>query len=117
MDLLTTGAASLGIHLSDGQVEKFERYYQTLTEWNERVNLTSIVENEEVQRRLFLESLTVTQAIPGDILATGRLADVGTTRSPGDLRHCEESIVEGLRRRLLRERTARVEQSKTRIGK
>ena len=78
MDLLTKGAASLGIRLNDDQVEKFERYYQTLTEWNERVNLTSIVEYEEVQRRLFLESLTVAQAVPRDVLGGGRFADVGS---------------------------------------
>ena len=78
MDLLTTGAASLGIQLDTDQVVKFERYYKALTKWNERVSLSSIVEYEEVQRRLFLESLTVAQAIPRDVLAAGRFADVGS---------------------------------------
>ena len=78
MDLLRTGATSLGIQLNTDQVEMFERYYETLIEWCERVNLTAIVDKEEVQRRLFLESLTVAQAIPSDTLATGRFADLGS---------------------------------------
>ena len=59
MKLLAEGAKSLGIQLSDGQLEEFELYYRALADWNERANLTSITGYEEVQLRHFLDSLTV----------------------------------------------------------
>ena len=41
--------STMGIPLSDEQEEKFIRFYELLTEWNERINLTSITEYSEVK--------------------------------------------------------------------
>lgn len=69
------GATKLGIHLDSHQVSLFETYYRELIEWNCRINLTAIVEYEEVQRQHFLDSLTVLPLLPfGGI----KLLDVGT---------------------------------------
>ena len=59
MRLLAEGAKSLGIHLSNEQLDQFELYYRELAEWNQRANLTSITGYEETQVRHFLDSLTV----------------------------------------------------------
>ena len=59
MLLLAEGARSLGILLSEGQLDQFELYYRELSEWNHRTNLTAITEYEEAQVRHFLDSLTV----------------------------------------------------------
>jgi 16S rRNA (guanine527-N7)-methyltransferase len=59
MQLLTEGARTLGFALTDRQVEQFQLYYDTLVEWNAKVNLTAITEYEAVQVRHFLDSLTV----------------------------------------------------------
>ena len=85
MQLLEQGARSLGIRLSDGQLEQFELYYRELTDWNRRTNLTAITGYEETQVRHFLDSLTVClpfrshdgsalNGLPG----VGRMVDVGS---------------------------------------
>ena len=43
-----------GITLSSRQLEQFEIYFETLVEWNEKMNLTAITEKEEVYLKHFL---------------------------------------------------------------
>src|SRR3972149_8124268 len=79
MEKLKSGAAGLGIHLTEQQLEKFETYYRELAAWNEIINLTSITGYEDVQVKHFLDSLTVTAALPPD--APGKnlsVIDIGT---------------------------------------
>lgn len=63
MHLLTEGAQALGFSLTERQVEQFQLYYETLVDWNSRINLTAITEYEAVQVRHFLDSLTVGAAL------------------------------------------------------
>ncbi len=57
MDALRTGAAELGLSLSEEQVQQFALFYHLLVTWNRRMNLTAITEPEEVQRKHFLDAL------------------------------------------------------------
>jgi 16S rRNA (guanine527-N7)-methyltransferase len=78
MERLTSGAIKLGFPLSSAQLEQFSTYYQELTAWNKRVNLTRITSPQEVPVKHFLDSLTITLAfkLPPD---TGfRVIDVGS---------------------------------------
>ena len=45
------------IHLSDQQKFQFERYFELLVEWNEKINLTAITEKEEVYLKHFYDSI------------------------------------------------------------
>jgi 16S rRNA (guanine527-N7)-methyltransferase len=74
MDNLIAGAEKLGLSLTREQVTLFQRYYEELIRWNRRVNLTAIVDYEEVQLKHFLDSLTVALLIDESC----RLLDVGT---------------------------------------
>ena len=85
MKLLEQGARSLGIHLSASQLDRFERYYRELAEWNQRANLTAITGYEETQVRHFLDSLTACLAFrrddgtgPGSLPGVDRMVDVGS---------------------------------------
>ena len=49
----------LGFDVSDRQLEQFEVYARVLKEYNEKVNLTAIVEREEVFLKHFYDSVTV----------------------------------------------------------
>lgn len=40
--------AEQNLPLSDQQKEQFERYFELLVEWNEKINLTAITDKEEV---------------------------------------------------------------------
>lgn len=46
------------IKLDEKQMEQFETYFETLVEWNEKINLTAITEKEEVYLKHFYDSLT-----------------------------------------------------------
>lgn len=48
-----------GIVLSQKQLQQFEIYYQTLIEWNQKMNLTAITNKEEVYLKHFYDSLTI----------------------------------------------------------
>ena len=78
MEALIRGAAGLGLDLTSQQVKRFELYLRELLDWNRRVNLTAIVDPQEVQRLHFLDSLTLYQALPMSATRGGRLLDVGT---------------------------------------
>jgi len=80
MDRLISGAKKLGFHLTSSQVEQFEVYYRELIHWNKRVNLTAIVDYEEVQIKHFLDSLSVALALEGGqpLNASFHVIDVGT---------------------------------------
>ena len=76
MELLEAGAEEWGLILTPDQVEAFERYYQQLVVWNERVNLTAITDYEEVQIRHFLDSLSCLQVLT-DLAPEARCIDIG----------------------------------------
>ena len=57
--VLTGGARSLGIELTENQLAQFRTYACTLLEWNRRVNLTAITDYREIVAKHFLDSLTV----------------------------------------------------------
>ena len=75
MERLIAGAQRLGLFLTPEQVARFQVYYEELICWNRRVNLTAIVDYEEVQLKHFLDSLTIALAIKE---MPSRLLDIGT---------------------------------------
>jgi len=58
MQRLIAGAGALGLRLTDNQIAAFQTYYEELVAWNQRFNLTAIVDYEPVQIRHFLDSLS-----------------------------------------------------------
>lgn len=64
-----------GIDLTDEQMHQFDIYYQTLVEWNEKVNLTAITDKEEVYLKHFYDSIT--PAFYHDFTGNLKLCDVG----------------------------------------
>jgi 16S rRNA (guanine527-N7)-methyltransferase len=57
MEALVAGAAVLGLTLTARQLEAFAHYRDLLLDWNQRMNLTAIVDPAEVETRHFLDSL------------------------------------------------------------
>lgn len=69
-------AENFGLQLTQTHLDAFERYAARLVEWNERINLTAITDEEGVRVRHLLDSLSVCQAVT---LEPGmRVIDVGT---------------------------------------
>jgi 16S rRNA (guanine527-N7)-methyltransferase len=61
---LHRSAQQFHLSLTETQLNAFEQYSQELIAWNQRVNLTRIVEPEEIAVKHFLDSLSVCQALP-----------------------------------------------------
>ena len=77
MEKLKAGAAKLGLKLKPEALANFETYYRELTEWNRKMNLTSITDYDRVQVDHFLDALTVILAwLPNS--PEPRVIDVGT---------------------------------------
>lgn len=66
--------AIIDISIGKEKAEKFYKYMNLLVEWNERVNLTAIIEPDEVITKHFIDSLTIFKYIK----EKGKIIDVGT---------------------------------------
>ncbi|MCT8138130.1 16S rRNA (guanine(527)-N(7))-methyltransferase RsmG [Anaerobacillus sp. CMMVII] len=67
--------AEKGIVLNDTQMNQFELYYRELVEWNNKMNLTAITEEEAVYLKHFYDSISA--AFFHDFTKPLRLVDVG----------------------------------------
>lgn len=66
----------LGILYTENQILQLEQYYHLLIEWNQKINLTAIIEKEEVYIKHFYDSLTLTKII--NLNENETLCDIGT---------------------------------------
>jgi 16S rRNA (guanine527-N7)-methyltransferase len=64
-----------GITLSERQLQQFQDYFETLVEWNEKMNLTAITEKEEVYLKHFYDSISA--AFYFDFTKQMKICDVG----------------------------------------
>ena len=62
-----------GISIDQKQIKQFETYLHLLQEWNEKMNLTSIIEEEEIWEKHFYDSI-----LPFKNCKKGFLCDVGS---------------------------------------
>jgi 16S rRNA (guanine527-N7)-methyltransferase len=71
---LRGGSAKLGVVLDEALEVALSQHFALLRQWNQRVNLTSVVEPEEAAERHFLDSL----AILPEVTHGRRLLDLGS---------------------------------------
>lgn len=64
----------LGFHFSVEQLEQFFAYMNLLIEWNKKMNLTAIVEPNEIILKHFIDSITIIKEIDNN----SKIIDVGT---------------------------------------
>lgn len=75
-DPLRDSLDKLKIQYNDEQIEQFRSYYELLTEWNKKINLTAITGYEDVVRKHFIDSILICSLL--DINKDIRIIDVGT---------------------------------------
>lgn len=101
---LAEWASKLGISLEERQTEQFEKYFQLLVEWNEKMNLTGITEREPVYEKHFYDSLTIAEAV--DLNKASSIADIGSGAGFPSLPlkiafpHLKVTIVDALAKRI-----------------
>lgn len=66
----------LNVDLTEEKLEKLNKFYNLLIEWNKKINLTRIEEEEEVYLKHFYDSLTIAKVV--DLSEIKTLCDIGT---------------------------------------
>lgn len=67
-------AQEIGCILQEQQLEQFYSYKELLLEWNQKMNLTAIEEEEDIITKHFIDSLSIAKYIP----ETAKVIDIGT---------------------------------------
>ena len=75
-DILKPYLEEFGVPLDEKQLGQLEIYARLLAEWNEKMNLTAIVDDEGVALKHFLDCLALLRQTY--IPSGARVADVGT---------------------------------------
>jgi 16S rRNA (guanine527-N7)-methyltransferase len=80
--ILAFGASEISVPLSGESVYAFKTYARLLREWNEKMNLTRILDDKGIALRHFVDSLTLVPFLEAEMIRQGRdsleLVDVGT---------------------------------------
>ena len=66
----------VGIELSELQKEQYSKYYDLVVEWNQKINLTAITEEDEFYTKHFFDSISL--AFYKDYLNIESICDVGS---------------------------------------
>ncbi|MBW1839568.1 MAG: 16S rRNA (guanine(527)-N(7))-methyltransferase RsmG [Deltaproteobacteria bacterium] len=72
--ILKEGAKEVGVSLNQQMIQMFLVYLKELKEWNQKVNLTSLKEDETIIVRHFIDSLSLVPYLP----KKGSLLDLGS---------------------------------------
>ncbi len=76
IDTLIKGSKDLGIDLGATRENYFKEYKDLIKEWNEKIDITTIVEDEEMDNKHFLDSLTLVGT--GLFDGNSKIIDIGT---------------------------------------
>lgn len=74
IDKTAVEMSKIGQNLTEQQLERLYEYKELLLEWNEKINLTAITDDEEIITKHFADSAYALQSIPDD----SKVIDVGT---------------------------------------
>jgi 16S rRNA (guanine527-N7)-methyltransferase len=72
--LLKDLSKQINIELTESQINEFEKYQDLLLEWNEKINLTAITEENDIIIKHFVDSLTIAKYFKDN----DKIIDVGT---------------------------------------
>ncbi|MBQ8182286.1 MAG: 16S rRNA (guanine(527)-N(7))-methyltransferase RsmG [Clostridia bacterium] len=76
IETLKSNAENYGVAVSDELAKKLDIYARLLKEWNDKINLTAITDDEGIAVKHFLDCLLVSKA--SDFRKGDRVIDVGT---------------------------------------
>lgn len=74
-NLLIEGSKEFSVELCGNKTDKFLKYMEMLKDWNTKINLTAITEDEEIIIKHFIDSISV---IPFIESTDSKIIDIGT---------------------------------------
>ena len=75
-EIIKSATADYKIQLTENQLEQLEKYFKLLVEWNEKINLTAITDEQGVAVKHFADSLSLFNYV--DIPENSTIIDIGT---------------------------------------
>ncbi|PRR81396.1 16S rRNA (guanine(527)-N(7))-methyltransferase RsmG [Clostridium vincentii] len=75
-ELMKEAAKDVDMDLTDKQYEQFIKYMRLVQEWNQKINLTTITEDEEFIKKHFIDSIKAFKS--NELKEAKTLIDVGT---------------------------------------
>lgn len=66
----------LNVEVTEEKLTELNKFYKLLVDWNKKINLTRIIEEQDVYLKHFYDSLTITKVV--DLNEEKTLCDVGT---------------------------------------
>ncbi|MGG7165683.1 16S rRNA (guanine(527)-N(7))-methyltransferase RsmG [Clostridium ihumii] len=75
-DMLENASLNEGLNFNEDMYNKFIKYKELIQEWNEKINLTAITEDEEVIKKHFIDSLKVYKI--NELKNCKNIIDIGT---------------------------------------
>lgn len=75
-ELMKEAAKDVDMDLTDKQYEQFIKYMRLVQEWNQKINLTTITEDEEFIKKHFIDSIKAFKS--NELKVAKTLIDVGT---------------------------------------
>lgn len=73
-ELFINQSSNLNVNITESQIEQFVLYMRILQKWNENINLTTIIKDEDILQKHFIDCLTILPYIN----KKSNLIDVGT---------------------------------------
>jgi 16S rRNA (guanine527-N7)-methyltransferase len=73
-NIIKTQSSKLEINLTQNEINLFKQYMDVLIKWNEKMNLTAIIETKEIILKHFIDSLTINKYINSN----DSIIDIGT---------------------------------------
>src|SRR5690349_14157062 len=75
-DLLNNACSNEGLSFDEDKYNKFIKYKDLLKEWNEKINLTAITDDEAIIKKHFIDSLKIFRC--SKLKDCKRIIDIGT---------------------------------------
>ena len=75
-DLIKQYAEKFNININEEKLDKFKRYSDLIREWNEKINLTAITDEDGIIKKHFIDSISVLES---NTIKNGmKIIDIGT---------------------------------------
>lgn len=75
-DIMSKAAKDSNVEFNEDKYNKFVKYMKLLQEWNQKINLTAITDDEEIIKKHFIDCIKIFKAEP--IKSAKSVIDVGT---------------------------------------
>ena len=75
-DIMNTASSDVNLHFDEDTYNKFMQYKDMIKDWNEKINLTAIIEDEQIVKKHFIDCIKIFKFTP--LKEAKSIIDIGT---------------------------------------